>query len=97
MKNWSKVKSTGTAVADSENVAEEIEKMQKEAQPSTSGGRGKKKIPPINRGIPVLEQTIAILPAFNKQIEKLDKNLVPFFNDFLNVLCKKFSSFVSVF
>lgn len=97
MKNWSKVKSTGMP-ADADNMNEEIASMQKEAaeaaaaQASTS--RGKKKISPLNRGIPTLEQTIAILPNLYKHAERLDKSLPPIMDEFLKELCRSFSTFV---
>lgn len=91
MKNWSKVKSTGAA-ADPDNMNDEIANMQQAAQPSTS--RGKKKACPLNRGIPVLEQTVAILPNLYKSAEKLDKCLPPIMDEFLKELCRYFSTFV---
>lgn len=95
MKNWSKVKASGGGggAGDPDNMNAEIETMQAAAQPSTSG-RGKKKVCPMNRGIPVLEQTIAILPALYRNAEKMDKSLMPFMDDFLKELCRSFSTFV---
>lgn len=94
MKNWSKVKSSGGG-SDADNMNAEIETMQAAAQPSTSGGgRGKKKVCPLNRGIPILEQTIAILPNLYRNLEKMDKSLSPVMDDFLKELCRNFSTFV---
>lgn len=93
MKNWSKVKSSGgAAAADADNMNAEIETMQAAAQPSTS--RGKKKVCPLNRGIPILEQTIAILPSLHKNVQKMDKSLPPIMDEFLKELCRNFSTFV---
>lgn len=92
MKNWSKVKSTGTA-ADPDNMNEDIANMQKEAQPSTSRG-GKKKVNPLTRGIPILEQTISILPNLYRNVEKIDKSLPSIMDEFLKELCRNFSTFV---
>lgn len=100
MKNWSKVKSTGGAAsAGDADMNAEIEQAAAAAaaaaQPSTSSsGRGKKKVNPLNRGIPILEQTIAILPALYKNVQKMDKSLTPIMDEFLKELCKSFSTFV---
>lgn len=94
MKNWSKVKSSGGASTDADNMNAEIENMQAAAQPPTTTGRGKKKVCPLNRGIPVLEQTIAILPALHKNAQKMDKSLTPIMDEFLKELCRNFSTFV---
>lgn len=95
MKNWSKVKSSGTAGTDPDNMNEEIANMQKEAEAAkASTSRGRKKISPLNRGIPVLEQTIAILPSLYKNVEKVDKSLPPIMEEFLKELCRNFSTFV---
>lgn len=93
MKNWSKVKSTGTAT-DPDNMNDEIANMQKEAQASTSRG-GKKKANPLARGIPILEQTISILPTLYRSVEKVDNKSLPLImDDFLRELCRYFSTFV---
>lgn len=94
MKNWSKVKSSGGASTDADNMNAEIENMQAAAQPPTTTGRGKKKVCSLNRGIPVLEQTIAILPTLHKNAQKMDKSLTPIMDEFLKELCRNFSTFV---
>lgn len=95
MKNWSKVKSSGGAATDADDMNADIENMQAAAASKATTGRGgKKKVCPLTRGIPVLEQTIAILPALYRNAQRMDKSLPPIMDEFLSELCRNFSTFV---